>query len=367
MNGIISKKSLVWAAFDGDDLACAFAGRGDLQVACIAAVSGRRGMARAEVLSDDPMRQGWWLRLEMERGAALFREGRVLVGPTGADPMICRQINADSRNLLIDKPATKMVLEIMGVPTPAGREFGAKRMKEALDYARSRGGPVCVKATQGSQGVRVHPNLSDPDEIRAALAAVGIGGRSVLVEDHAVGQAARFIFLRPGVVGARLDLPANVIGDGRSSVARLLAAKNAAKRRRTGQAPVRMGERELRILAGQGLKPGSVPEAGRRVFLRNLSNLSQGGDCAAWSGPVCRSYAAEIARLCNAIPGVFLAAVDTIIADPTRPAGPDNWSVIELNTAPGLIGFHFPWEGEPQDMVGAVLDWLATGEAWAHA
>lgn len=355
------------AAFDGDELARAFAERGDVQAACFAAGVRRRGMAGAEIFSVDPARRGWWLRLEMKRGAALFREGRILVGPPGAGPAACRQINADSRNLLVDKPATKMVLEIMGIPTPAGRKFEAGRMQEALDYARSRGGPVCVKATQGSLGIRVYPNLSDPDNIRAALAAVEIGERSVLVEDHVAGQAARFIFVRPNVVGARRDLPANVIGDGRSSVAQLLAAKNAAKLRWTGQAAVRTGKLELRILAEQGLKPDSIPEAERRVFLRNLSNLSQGGDCATWSGPICASYAAEIARLCNAIPGVFLAAVDTIIVDPTRPAAPGNWSVIELNSAPGVIGFHFPWEGEPQDMVGAILDWLETGEAWNHA
>ena len=55
---------------------------------------------------------------------------------------------------------------------------------------------------------------------------------------------------------------------------------------------------------------------------------------------------------------MHLVAVDMMMADPTQPAEPGNHWVLELNGAPGLTSFYYPWEGEPQDVAGALIERL---------
>ena len=113
-----------------------------------------------------------------------------------------------------------------------------------------------------------------------------------------------------------------------------------------------------RYLSQQGLALDSRPAAGRRVFLRGTSNPGTGADtidCRPFLHP---SYIRLVEDFCGRLPDMHLVAVDMMMADPTRPAEPGNHWVLELNGAPGLTSFYFPWEGEPQDVAGALIERL---------
>jgi D-alanine-D-alanine ligase-like ATP-grasp enzyme len=58
------------------------------------------------------------------------------------------------------------------------------------------------------------------------------------------------------------------------------------------------------------------------------------------------------------LPDLHFAAVDLMIRDLTQPAAPGNHWVLEVNGAPGLVNFYYPWEGEPQDVAGRLVERL---------
>lgn len=348
-------------AFEADPLALEFARHGDAQVAslCLAARAVGCPVHRLFQPSEGGRdRRGWWLRIGLPLGVAYCQQGRILVGAAGAPLADCRFVNAACRPLIIDKMATKIALGVLGVPTPAGRAFGYGEIEAAQDYALSRRRPVCLKPVDGSLGAGVFPDLSDRPLIRTALERLGRRRRRILVEDHAPGEAVRFIFVHPRVVGIRLDHPANVEGDGVSTIAQLLSAKNRIKRHRTGQKAVRIGADEARLLAAQGLTRTSIPENGRRVFLRRASNASLGGDSHVPPDGLHPGYAREVERLCLGIPGLRIVAVDTLIRWPERPPSPEGYNVLELNASPGMVQFRFPWEGKPLDLAPLVIESL---------
>lgn len=357
------------STFEADSMAMDFARHDDLQLAILCQAARAAGYPVHRLFLEPEERgawRGWWLRIDLPRAVAYCRRGRIVVGAPGAPLAGCRFVNASCRAMTLDKMASKIVLGVLGVPSPEGRAFDHGDLDAAQDYALSRRRPVCVKPVNGSLGAGVFPNLSDPPLIRSALERLAQRKRRILVEDHVPGEAARFFFIHPRVVGIRLDRPANVEGDDVSTVARLLRDKNRIKRRRTGQKAVRIGADELRVLAAQGLGPGSIPERGRRVLLREASNASLGGDSLAAPEGLHPGYAAEIERLCLALPGLRIVAVDTVIRRPSLPPSPEGYNVLELNANPGMVQFRFPWEGRPLDLGPPIIQSLAAVDGASH-
>ena len=357
------------ATFAKDPLALDFARSRDIQAACLCLAARDAGLPVSRIVhaAANYGDGDAWLELGLPHGVAYLQRGRILVGEKGSLPSQCHVINAPCRAMIVDKMATKIVLGILGLPTPEGMAFASGDSGRAVDYALSRQCPVCIKPVDGSLGEEVFPNLSGPEAIRTAVERLAHADHRILVEDHVPGEAVRFFFVYPKVVGIRLDRPANVVGDGRSTIAQLLLHKNRIKRLRTSQPPIRIGPREQAVLVRQGFSKSDVPALGRMVLLRDMSNASQGGDSITATAHIHPDYAREIERLCLGITGLRIAAVDAILLHPGRPAAPEGYAVLELNASPGMVQFRFPWEGPPVDLAPIIVDALAQGAGWPHA
>jgi D-alanine-D-alanine ligase-like ATP-grasp enzyme len=307
-----------------------------------------------------------WVRLVIGGRVHYFANGALRSGLAGRPFQESRHVNGRTVELTTRKHATKVALEALGAPVPVGALVPAGRTEEALEVLRRLGRPVCVKPDRGTEGSAVRPAIDDEATFREAFQAASAYGGPVLVEEHVSGHNVRFFYVRPGIVAVRFELPANVVGDGRHSVGELVAFKNAERLRRAlpRYQPVPIGPDTPRILARQGLDFGSRPEAGRRVVLSLVSNVSAGGDAIATAGGIHPAYAALVARVCAAMDGLKIAAVDTVIGDPAAPPRRGAFWILEINSSPGVAGFYFPWEGEARDVAGPVLDRLIGGGPW---
>lgn len=348
----------------GDPLAGYFVAQKDLHAACLIRAARRRGIDDPRLDSVMDSEGEPWLRLELDDKVAYFKRGRLFVGPPGTALAQCRHINGKLVPVFNHKQVAKDLFTLLGFPVPEGRLCDAKDEEAAIDYCRGLGGPVCIKSKGQSQGANVFPNLTEESHWRRAFRRVAERRPVVLVERHWAGAAVRFHYIHPRVAGIRMDLPPNVDGDGVSTVAQLIEAKNVEKHLRTGHAPIAVDD-DLRFhLERQGLDLGHVPAAGARLFLGLVSNGSKGGDGINCRNLLHPSYVREIERLCNAVAGLRVAAVDTKILDPAVPAALDNYVVLEANSSPGMVPFHFPWQGAPQDVAGALMDALLLPD-WA--
>lgn len=350
----------VRALFHGDADAITLMENDDLHAAILMRAAKAVGIpaeiALMEAGDAAPMQR--FLRLELPRHTAYFRWGRLLVGRPGAPRSQCQHINGRLFHVIRHKQASKELIKLLGFPVPEGQIFERDAEDAAVEWSRSFGRPVCVKPALGSMGTHVFPELTEEADIRHAFRSPSAQCKHVLVEESAPGSAVRFFFVRPRIVGLRIDLPANVDGDGQSTIAALIDRKNTEKRLRTGHAPTIVDDDLSTHLRRQGLRLEHIPASGQRIFLRSVSNGYKGGDSfTTWSG-VHPSYVEQIAALCNAAHNLVITAVDTKIVDPMTPATPTNYRILEINNNPGLVPFHFPWKGESQDVAGAMIRML---------
>jgi D-alanine-D-alanine ligase-like ATP-grasp enzyme len=150
------------------------------------------------------------------------------------------------------------------------------------------------------------------------------------------------------VVAAAIRKPAEIVGDGVSTVAQLIERQSARRAAATGgESRIPVDAETERCLAGQGLGYDSVLEDGQAVKVRKTANLHTGGtihDVTAELHPVLRD-AAETAARALRIPVVGL---DFLVPSPDG----DQYVIIEANERPGLANH------DPQPTAQRFIDLL---------
>jgi len=207
---------------------------------------------------------------------------------------------------------------------------------------------VVVKPALGEQGKGISVDVRTEDHLAEAIARAAKEGGHVVIEELCSGQDLRIVVIGYKVVAAAMRKPAEIVGDGTSTVAQLIERQSARRAAATGgesKIPVD-GETE-RCLAGQGLDYDSVLEAGRAVKVRKTANLHTGGtihDVTAELHPVLREVAETAARALR-IPVVGL---DFLVPSPDS----DQYVIIEANERPGLANH------DPQPTAQRFIDLL---------
>jgi GNAT-family acetyltransferase (TIGR03103 family) len=209
-------------------------------------------------------------------------------------------------------------------------------------------GSVVVKPALGEQGRGISVDVRTEDEMQHAIARAAAEGGHVVLEQFCEGQDLRIVVIGYKTVAAAIRRPAEIVGDGQSTVRQLVERQSARRAAATGgesRIPVD-GETE-RCLTVQGLGWDTVLEAGRAVQVRKTANLHTGGtihDVTPQLHPALRE-AAETAARALRIPVVGL---DFLVPSPEQPG----YVIIEANERPGLANH------EPQPTAQRFIDLL---------
>ena len=252
-----------------------------------------------------------------------------------------------------NKAVTAAFLRAEGLQAPENAAFNADEVQRAWDWAEPIA-PVVVKPWTGQEGRLVHLDLSTYADFEQAFTAVAGEGHPVLVEQYISGVDHRVTVVRGRVVGATRRVAAHVVGDGRATVEALVEAKNV--QRRASRNPVHkelsIGRIESQHLARQGLTSTSIPAEGRTVWLRGAANVSTGGDAIDATDDLTAAEVEYIERAVAVFPGMRFCGVDVLL---DRDSGADPW-IVEVNSKPSVAPHHYPWEGQPRDVMTAVLE-----------
>ena len=301
-----------------------------------------------------------WLRLRVGERVYCYARGTLRHGTDDAADPLGPHVNGDLARLTGNKAAVKDRLRAAGLATPEGALFGDDAQEAALAYAARLARPVCIKPNGGWAGWYVYPGLTQPHQMVAAFRKARRFRRGVLVEESVPGEVFRFFYLAPDCVAAKLNRSPSVVGDGRSTVAALIQARNDALRER--ESPVfkivSEGPDLRRALRAQGLRQDSVPEGGRRITLNHVSNIRRGGETHDGLSGTHPSYRKVAEAAFATIPGLKIAALDMMVVDRAQAAAPGNHWVLEINSSPTITDFQFPWTGVAQDVPGMVIAFL---------
>ncbi len=255
----------------------------------------------------------------------------------------------------LDKGTTNSLLRDAGVHVANG--FKIERTdSEAywMEVFEALQKPVVVKPSHGLQGKAIMMNVSDETRYRAAIKQAmefsTEDDSGVIVEEQFSGKEYRVLTTREKVVGIIHRIPANVKGDGVSTVQQLIDAKNSDPRRgKTLDFALFIIEIDADLLENlkkQNLTLESVPTARQHVQLRSVSNIMQGGDSIDMTDLVHPSVKEIAVQAVNAIPGLGFAGVDFMSTDITTAQTPDTYIIVEINSSPGLCIHEFPYEGQ---------------------
>jgi len=259
-----------------------------------------------------------------------------------------------------DKHRTKAVLAANGLPTPEGVRLEARDDETALAWFRSmNGSPVVVKPVAGWGGKGVAVAIADPDDLVRAMRAAG--SEVVVLERYVSGVDYRVLVVGGRFVAAIRRHPAFVMGDGSSTVLDLVQQKNEKRRPNpyAGRKPLKVDAEAEARLAAAGLTQESVPALGERVRLRQVANVSQGGDSEDVTDVVHADFIALVEAAWRAFPGLAFCGVDLIAEDITRPTQGQQHTILEINANCDLAMHHFPTilgQEPPIDAAGAIID-----------
>jgi D-alanine-D-alanine ligase-like ATP-grasp enzyme len=262
-----------------------------------------------------------------------------------------------SSHLVRDKGWALQFLSGLGYDTPRSGTFYSKDfaaflgstadIHAAWDFARELGLPVIVKPNSRSAGDGVALAGTKRDFYRAMRTIFGpVRDQVALVQEVVAGRDYRVVVLDGKVVSAYERRPLRVTGDGRSTVAELIAAKQRDARPTTRRAPGPTDQRILMFLRTRRIRVDDVLPKGRSIAVLPNANLSTGGDAT----DVTDLIGSDLARLCVEIVarmGLRLAGVDVLVRqDVTQPLLPGTVTLLELNAAPGFD--HYAYVGAKQ-------------------
>ncbi len=280
------------------------------------------------------------------------QQQRVWTAETGQTPLL-------AENIAQDKDWTRQLLETVGVPVPQGRVVVSR--EDAWVAAQEIGLPVVVKPQFGSQGNGVSINLHSEQQVLDAFDNANAFKCSVVTESFKEGADYRILVIGEKMIAASLREPAQVIGDGVSTIAQLVAAVNRDPRRAESHAgvlsPIPLDPISLAVLASQGLALDSIPDKGNKVLIRKNANLSTGGtakDVTDLVHPQVATLAISAARQL----GLDISGVDIITSDISKPLAETNGAVVEVNAGPGLRMHLEPSEGQGRPVGKAIVSML---------
>ncbi len=244
-----------------------------------------------------------------------------------------------------DKVLTLRRLASIGLQVPRQQMAGSA---EANSRFLEECGSIVVKPAMGEQGRGISVDVRTEEQMAEAIRRAVDEGGHVILEQFCAGQDLRIVVIGYKVVAAAIRRPAEVVGDGVSTIAHLIERQSARRAAATGgESKIPVDAETERCLAGQGLTLDSVLETGRAIKVRKTANLHTGGtihDVTAELHPVLRE-AAETAARALRIPVVGL---DFLVPSPDQA----EYVVIEANERPGLANH------EPQPTAQRFIDLL---------
>ncbi|GAA1145044.1 hypothetical protein [Nesterenkonia lutea] len=213
---------------------------------------------------------------------------------------------------------------------------------------------VVVKPHNGRQGQDVFAGIETEEEFHAAFTRVGATSGRILVEEFFTGVEHRCLIVDDVLIAATRRRPASVLGDGRMSIADLVAAKNLDRGPIHKELVIDDVSREYLARRGYGLD--TVPEVEERVYLRSTSNLHTGGDAVDATDEIGDEERELVERAARALPGLRIVGFDVLL--PRGESDVHDPSVLEINASPMISMHHFPWSGQPRDAARPVVDSL---------
>ena len=253
---------------------------------------------------------------------------------------IFRYLSAQADLIAANKHAGKQLMKAAGIPVPVGLTFeDAVADNEAISQFTAKYQPVVCKPLDGTEGLCILMDITDPDDVVAHWRAVRGQYAVFLLEQQVSGTDLRIQSIGGVLVAACTRIPTRILGDGQHSVRELIDRKNRALAALNPENQITIDHQVRDLLARRQLHPDSIIPAGQEIGIKKVANMSQGARAVDITDEIHSTYYQWVERISESL-NLSLFSLDVITVDhrkdPSRHA-----KALEINAQPAWLHHTF--------------------------
>jgi len=257
------------------------------------------------------------------------------------------------------KDDIKKILRENGLPIAEGNIFINE--KAAFDFGKSLGFPLVVKPSNGSLSQHVTCPIISEAELINAIKIAKQYSPAFIVEKFITGKLYRATVVAQKHVFICRKEKANVIGDGVSTIEKLIGEKNKhpfrgnTLQQNTTLHQIPITDTLITNLQKKDLSLDSVVPKNEKIYLMEKFVLSHGCDiinCGAETHLETKEMFLQTAKILK----TDLVGIDFICPDITKSYKAQENAILETNGLPYIDMHQFPSHGEPDRVAEIVWD-----------
>lgn len=270
--------------------------------------------------------------------------------------------NKSKINFVDDKWLVKKYLQKFNFPVAPGKSFWFFQKKKAVSYGNKLGFPLVVKPRCGSFSRHTTTNIKNTEELKYAINKVLKYSPDFIIEKFiSNAYVFRATVIDFDFVACVKQIPANVVGDGISSIRQLIDNKNnhplRGKPDQKESILYKIVENKTTesLLKERGYNFSTIPEIGETVYLQRDPFLKLGGDLIE----VTEDTHHDNVKLFKKIAKLFdikVVGIDFLAQDISISFKNQNCAILELNSCPCIEIHHVVSSGKPQNVAGALVN-----------
>lgn len=298
----------------------------------------------ARIIVDEALRRGVHVDITDAKGG-FFRLSH------GGRSIHCRESLSEmtsgvAMSICDDKAVTRRTVAKAGLVVP--EQIPADGSDETLQVFLEKHGKLVVKPARGEQGRGISVGISTMKDLRAAIRQAREVCDNVLLEACFEGEDLRLVIIDYKLVAAAVRRPPRVIGDGKSTIRKLIETQSRRRLAATGgESRIPIDAETKRCLEQQGLILDDVLADRREITVRKAANLHTGGTIHDVTATVDKTLVDAACKAARAIE-IPVVGIDFMVKSPETP----EYVFIEANERPGLANH------EPQPTAARFVECL---------
>ncbi len=256
-----------------------------------------------------------------------------------------------------DKFISKQIMADFGLAVPKAvlleSDMSTEEIDEIVSKFYNKTAVVKPRNTNYGTGITVFSKKVSKKDLLHAIEYAFKFDTNVLVEEYAKGMEYRFLVVDGKCLSIAHRRAASVVGDGKSTIEKLIDIKNNEPWHRLTGSPLKKDQLVIEHLESQGYDYNTIIPEGKRIFLRTNSNCSTGGETIDYTDVVPTKFK-KIAEKASKAFNAKICGVDIIIDDFSK----DEYAIVEINDNPGYSINEWPYEGRGERVGLSILKLL---------